>query len=112
MDAVPLSKTIYEKCKALGVNEIVLNWTGGSDEGYLNVHLNFAEGRGPDEFNLVQQIEDWAYNAYEYSGCGDGTDYGDDVTYDLVNNKVTTQSWYHKPEYEPEEQNELEIDNG
>jgi hypothetical protein len=32
---------------------------------------------------------------YEYSGAGDGTDYGDNITYNLVEGKVTTQEWCH-----------------
>jgi hypothetical protein len=95
MEAEPLSKVIYNKAKALGVEKIVLNFSGGSDEGFLNVTLYPWDQNKSDEYNdLSAEIENWAWDVYSYSGAGEGNDYGDDIEYDLVNNRVSTQEWY------------------
>lgn len=87
----PLSKAIFDKAISLGVTEIHLNFSGGSDEGYLNVSvLPYDEKEG---LEFEKEIEDWAWQVYDYSGAGDGNDYGDDVVYDLANKKVKTSEW-------------------
>ena len=43
---------------------------------------------------LESDIDDWAWDVYEYGGAGDGSDYGDDIEYDLVNMQVTTSGWH------------------
>lgn len=95
MEIEPLSKEIYNKAKALGITKIVLNFSGGSDEGYLNVTLYPWDQNKSDEHNkLNAEVENWAWDVYSYSGAGDGNDYGDDIEYDLENNKVSSQEWY------------------
>lgn len=91
MNIKPLSKEIYNKAKELGVEQIVLRFSGGSDEGYLDVELCEAD-KVDDSF--FKEVEDWAWEVYNYSGAGDGSDYGDDVTYDLKNGKASTSEWY------------------
>lgn len=92
MKPQPLPKAIYEKAQQLDVTSIGLEFSGGNDEGRLYVRVvsprNYKELSG-----LEKQIENWAWEAYFYSGAGVGTDYGDDITYDLENSKVTTSSW-------------------
>ena len=85
----PLPKEIFKKAQELGVEEIILRFQGGNDEGYLNIEIN-------PEWNadLSEQVENWAWEAYGYNGAGDGSDYGDDITYDLVNKRATVQEWY------------------
>ena len=90
MKILPLSKAIFDKAISLGVTEIHLNFSGGSDEGYLNVSVRPYEKEGT-EFD--KEIEDWVWQVYNYPGAGDGNDYGDDVVYDLVNKKVKTSEW-------------------
>lgn len=71
------------------MEQIVLHFSGGSDEGYLNVETL------PEYHNdLANEVEEWAWEVYGYSGAGDGSDYGDDIVYDLANKRVTTQEWY------------------
>jgi len=89
MQAEPLSKAIYNKAKELGVDKITLKFSGGNDEGHLYVQTN------TDDYDFEKEIEDWAWEAYQYSGAGDGTDYGDDIVYDLKNGKVSTSEWFH-----------------
>lgn len=92
MNIEPLSKKIYDKAVSLGITQIELKFSGGSDEGYLNVYVNDERGFSSNT-ELEQEIEGWAWQAYGYSGAGDGNDYGDDVVYDLVEKTATASSW-------------------
>ena len=51
----------------------------------------------------------WAWEVYSYSGAGDGSDYGDDIVYDLVNKKVTTSEWFTEQRYEEGEEGSLTV---
>ena len=93
MNIEPLSKKIYDKAVSLGITQIELKFSGGSDEGYLNVYVNDEKGFSSNT-ELEQEIEEWAWQAYGYSGAGDGSDYGDDVVYDLVEKTATASSWH------------------
>jgi hypothetical protein len=92
MKIEPLSKDIYNKCKEYGITKIVLHWSGGSDEGLVDVETDSKDNY------LSKEIEDWAYEAYEYNGAGDGTDYGDDITYDLKEGTVSHEEWFYTPQ--------------
>jgi hypothetical protein len=92
MNIEPLSKKIYDKAVSLGITQIELKFSGGSDEGYLNVYVNDEKGFSSNT-EFEQQIEGWAWQAYGYSGAGDGNDYGDDIVYDLLNKTATASSW-------------------
>jgi hypothetical protein len=104
MRAEPLKKELYTKAKELGIEKIILQFSGGSDEGNLNVDLE-------PEWNqdFANAVEDWAWEVYSYSGAGDGSDYGDDIEYDLVNNKVSTSEWFTSVERGNEDADDLEI---
>lgn len=93
MNAEPLNKEIYDAAVKMGITKITLNFSGGSDQGHLDVDL----GKYSDTVeyrDLESKVETWAWDAYEYSGAGDGSDYGDDIEYDLVNKKVMTSEWF------------------
>jgi len=109
MEAQPLSKDIYNKAKELGVEEILLKFSGGSDQGYLEVRL--TPNDDIDDIRLEQEIEDWAWSVYSYSGAGEGIDYGDNIVYDLKNNEVRTEEWYHAPKYQKYPATKLEIED-
>jgi len=129
----PLSTEIYNRALELGVTKIILQFEGGSDEGYCNVEAQRpdteiekewralswevrnerekAQDPGYWQFKKTLQeiwdfeskVEDWAWDHYHYSGAGDGSRYGDNVSYDLVEKKITTQEWYTPdPAYEEE----------
>lgn len=87
MNAEPLSREIYNRCKADGVKKITLAFSGGNDEGYLDVSCEPSNG-------MEDEIEEWAWDVYSYSGAGDGSNYGDNVIYDLENNQTSTNEWY------------------
>jgi len=114
MDAEPLPRKMYIELIEAGVTEVTLRFMGGSDEGFLDVDFNRAEDASelPTEKRraLYDAIEEWAELAYEYSGAGDGTDYGDDITYNLRDNTVTTQGWYLVVQYDDEVRNPLSIE--
>lgn len=92
MQIEPLSKKIYDKAVGLGISQIELKFSGGSDSGYLSVYVNTQEGFESNA-ELEQEIEEWAWQAYGYSGAGDGNDYGDDIVYDLLKKTATASSW-------------------
>jgi hypothetical protein len=104
MNAEPLSKAIYDKAKKLGIAKIELNFSGGSDEGYLNIETS------PEYYReFAQEIEDWAWDTYHYSGAGDGNDYGDNVIYNLETGEVTTEEWYHVVQNDEPQTSKLEV---
>ena len=108
MHIKPLSKAIHAKAKSLGVTKITLKFSGGSDEGYLTVDLEGVDAYGTD---IEKEIEEWAWSVYEYSGAGDGNDYGDDITYDLENSKVESNEWHMVRQDNGFESDDLELDN-
>lgn len=105
MQIKPLSKNIHDKAIALGVTEISLHFSGGNDEGYLNVSMMPKYDQ-----NLASDVEGWAWDTYSYSGAGEGNDYGDDIIYDLVNKKATASEWYTSRTEGDSEQIDLEIE--
>jgi len=109
MTAQPLSKAIYDKAKTLGYTKIILKFSGGNDEGYLYTELE-PDIAQIDNYDFIKEIEDWVWKVYDYSGAGDGSDYGDTITYDLENGNVSTQEWYHVVKEEEEETSKLEIE--
>ena len=73
MTIEPLNKDIYNKAIALGIEKIVLNFSGGNDEGYLNVTLYPWHKDKSDAHNdLNAEVENWAWSVYSYGGAGDG----------------------------------------
>lgn len=104
MNAKPLSKAIYDKAKELGVNTISLEFSGGNDEGHLHVQTD------TDNYDFEKLVEDWAWEVYDYSGAGDGSDYGDNVVYDLKEGKVSTSEWFHVVKEEAGEVTKIEVE--
>jgi len=89
----PLPARIVAKAKQLKIEIIKLNFSGGSDEGYLNVDVDSSQEMVvPKDF--LNEVETWAWDAYSYGGAGDGSDFGDDITYDLKAGTASCQDWY------------------
>lgn len=110
MEAKPLSKDIYDIAKELGVTEIILHFSGGSDEGYLNIDINTPKDVSKEKVHkLEDKVEGWAWDSYSYGGAGDGTDYGDDIVYDLETNTVSIQEWGYVKKYSGVESYKLEV---
>lgn len=110
MKAEPLSKELFDKLKAAQVAEVTLNFMGGSDEANLGVFLRGAMRQEMAELtDLEGEVEEWAWKAYDYSGAGDGSEYGDDIVYDLAKGEVRTQEWSSAPVYEKAQPEKLEV---
>ena len=97
MNAEPISKELFDKLTAAGITSVTLNFSGGSDEGYLDVTIEPHRDPSDDDVrNLIKEIEDWAWGVYSYSGAGEGIDYGDEIVYDLIKKKVRTSEWSYE----------------
>ena len=105
MKAQPLNKSIYNKANEQGIESIILHFSGGSDEGYLDVETEPKWDQA-----LASEIEDWAWEVYNYNGAGDGSDYGDDIVYDLKNGKVTTSEWFSARQEGDSDNDELHLE--
>ena len=102
----PLKKELYNKLKELGVKRFTLAFEGGNDEGYLDVGIYPYD---LDDHEIKGEIEDWAWGVYEYNGSGDGSGYGDKITYDLEEGKTSTETWYMVREEDHGDENTLEV---
>jgi len=108
----PLPKSLFEEAKKLKITKISLEFQGGSDEGQWYVGFerdNEDEDASYDSDvdELNREIEDWAFEAYNYSGNGD--DHGYDIMYDLVNMEVTHEYWYMDRKYGDKESDKISI---
>lgn len=98
MEIPTLPKDLFDQLKQAEIKSFTLQFSGGNDEGYLDVE--FSPQREQDE-NLRNRIGDWAWETYEYSGAGDGSDYGDDFTYDLETMELRHTEWFSVRQDEP-----------
>ena len=98
----PLPLKFMTRALAANVELIIINWSGGSDEGHLDVNLrdkngefisHWQEGR-PLLRALLADIEEWCYNTMDYGGAGDGISYGDTIRYNLKEGTVSTEAWW------------------
>jgi hypothetical protein len=112
MTPLPLPKGIYNDLKALGVERMELRFSGGSDEGYLDIAFYKEDiPTGVDEIpGLYEEIDKWAFDAYDYSGAGGGTMYGDHIEYDLKEMTASHTSWYTVEKYNDTIETPFEID--
>lgn len=109
MNAEPISKELFDKLIAAGVNEVTLRFSGGSDEGYLDVDLGDIDHFDEAGRKLINEVEKWAWEVYSYSGAGEGIDYGDDIVYDLVHKKVKLSEWSYVRKDRDLDDTDLEI---
>lgn len=116
----PLPKSLFDRAEELELATIGLHFSGGDDEGHLSVttepkktnkyfkpindwkERDKLKGKAKDAFDGYRQkvwsfegdVEEWAWTVYEYSGAGDGTDYGDNVIYRLSKKTAEYNDWY------------------
>jgi hypothetical protein len=91
-----------------------LKFSGGSDEGYLDVHLDVPDVQDPYSTELSKlrtDLDEYAWEVNPYSGAGDGNDYGDDYVFDLVKNTVSHSTWYMRREETDEGSGSLKIED-
>ncbi len=134
MNPIPLNKDIYNKAKELNIEQIELSFSGGHDEGYLNVNtvvkdgwrslaqakqnfdvaqvgVNLSQRRVEEQVALEGEIEKWAFVAYDYDGGGSGSDYGDNFVYNLIKNTVTFNHWRTDIVSEDAQESKMEIND-
>lgn len=112
MEIKSIPQTIVDEALAIGATNIVLYFSGGNDEGYLDVVLYTSDkALEPSDASkaLVKVIEQWVDDAYPYNGAGDGVDFGDTIEYDLSKGLVTHEEWFYK-RVENKAEQKLEIE--
>lgn len=103
----PLSKEIYQILQENNIEKLILRFSGGSDEGYLDID---TEGGNHLSSKIIDRIEDWVWETFDYSGAGDGNNYGDILTYNLKDMTVEHEEWYMQPTSTFHNPQNLEID--
>lgn len=104
LEPKPILKEIFYELQLNCFETLVLSFSGGSDEGYLDIELSPSSDKNGDfsdikhprhemYVKLRADIEKWAWSEYDYSGAGDGTAYGDTITYDIKKRKVKSSEW-------------------
>jgi hypothetical protein len=93
----PVPKEFFDQAKALDVEEIVIQFYGGSDEGHIDLSLEpsgwkAGVGLPPERRELVRLMNDWAFEKMSFSGAGP-PDHGGSITYSLKTNKVSVDRW-------------------
>lgn len=108
MKIEPLPKKIYKKAKALNITNICLQFEGGNDEGYL--YIDLGSPKSNDVLEFEKEIEDWAWSVYSYSGAGDGSPYGDNITYNLEQKTAAYQGWFSETRFTEETERKLIVE--
>ena len=82
--------------------------------GYLDAWIDGADSRYSDSnaASLAADIEKWAWDVYEYSGGGDGNDYGDDITYDLEEMTASWSEWFMQRQDGGSASRKMEVTDG
>ena len=114
MTPKPLPKSIYSEAIRLGVVEIELAFSGGSDEGVLDVRLwtssdvdperrsasdQFLSGPGRD---LQREVEEWGSDTFYCASPVEGMptrvlafgEFGETIVYDLERQVVSVRGWW------------------
>jgi hypothetical protein len=110
----PIPKELFELCEEECISEVIVCFEGGSDEGYVTVTA-WKEGEEKNWYKASQErndvekaaiqviegkFEDWA-GEHCYSGAGEGSPYGHDLTIDILNKKMSAAYWYMSRVDEP-----------
>ena len=99
----PLPLKFMTRALTADVELIIINWSGGSDEGHLSVNVEDWNGKSLSLWGtdldpllraLLSDIEEWCYDAMDYGGAGDGNSYGDIIRYNLKEGTVSTEHWW------------------
>ena len=73
MNAEPISKKLFDNLIAAGITEVKLSFSGGNDEGYLDVSVWPRRDPGDDDVrNLIKEIEDWAWQSNSKKAADSG----------------------------------------
>ena len=117
MSAPALTKQLLEDLFEASVVSFSVSLEGGSDEAYTEINLTHDPScyRNRNEESsdaaIKAKIEDWILEALDYSGAGDGSDYGDDYEYDLENMKVSHEEWYMERRTKKDRKTSITVEN-
>jgi hypothetical protein len=102
-----INKNLYNLLKKHKVKGVMLKFSGGHDEGFLDMFLEYRREGDDKIYNtahcydnptIIEDIKNIVYDAamygFQYSGAGDGTDYGDDYYFDLDTGVIRHEEWY------------------
>ena len=93
IDIEPFPKKLYEQLVASGVDVVTLRFSGGSDEGCLDVEFE-RHTEIKDLPQLTDAVEKWAWSVYSYCGAGWGrVEFGNDISYNLKTMMAAQCSW-------------------
>jgi hypothetical protein len=98
----PLPLKFMTRALTADIELIIINWSGGSDEGHLDVNFKDKAGEALSSWTehrpfiraLFADIEEWCYDTMDYGGAGDGSSYGDIIRYNLKEGTVSTETWW------------------
>jgi len=112
IEVLPLPKRFFDRAVELGIAKLILSFSGGSDEGYLDVNYQMSGNLlyTKEANDLAVEVEVWADDAFRYNGAGDGSPYGDTVTYDLVHKTVEVREWFSEVVYGQTTHHSFKID--
>lgn len=99
-----IPKAMLADLKKAEVKEISVTLGGGSDEAYMMVEFV------PENLKLRLGFEEWLWETMDYSGAGDGSDYGDDILIDLEEMCITQSEWYLERVDGPDEIVPIEVE--
>ena len=113
MNIEPFPTKLFNRLKELGVLSVELCFSGGSDEGFLDIQFEypslFDNEKEAELAKLESEIEEWAWEVYAYNGAGDGNSYGDNITYDFEKMTVEHNEWYSEITYTPPKNMTLKV---
>jgi hypothetical protein len=104
-----ISKDLLDYLKEVKCTKFTLSFRGGNDEGFLDVDNVTIDGKSSSEYfwckkssgkvppifaEVSEIIEEAAWRGIDYSGAGEGSDYGDNYTYDLETMDISHSEWY------------------
>lgn len=96
MEIKPIPKRIVDEAKRLEIESIELSFSGGSDEGYIDIQFGGAHVYTEKRRSFRDKVEEWAWSVYSYSGDREGRDYGDDIVYNLKTGMASHSDWFYE----------------
>jgi hypothetical protein len=120
MNPEPFDKKLFDRATELGIKKVSLNFEGGNDEGYLYVSVLRGKSREdmlPESWEQYMKhclqfendVENWAWENYSYSGAGEGHPYGDNIIYNIEEKTVSAEEWYTQKTYDEGAEMKMEL---
>lgn len=95
-----LPAELFRKLKENNVDKLTVTLTGGNDEAIVDCDFQPWPKAYTSEIETL--IDDWIYSSFNFSGAGDGTEYGTHYVYDLNAGTCYSQDFYTEIKLEPQ----------